>query len=104
MTRSKGLTKLKKHGREYSAAEEMAKDHFFEAAEETADLLAEFDQRGLEKGPALGGALTQIITHLIAVSPDTPSAMGLLSSCIANAAQHAEGFIETTHEAPDNIH
>jgi hypothetical protein len=30
--------------------------------------------------------------------------MGLLSSCIANAAQHAEGFIEVTHEAPDNIH
>ena len=95
---------MKKLGREYSAAEEIAKDHFFDAAENTADLLAEFDQRGLEKGPALGGALTQIITHLIAVSPDTPSAMGLLSSCIANAAQHAEGFIEVTHEAPDNIH
>lgn len=95
---------MKKHGSEYLVAEEMAKDHFFEAAEQTADLLAEFDQRGLEKGPALGGALTQIITHLIAVSPDTPSAMGLLSSCIANAAQHAEGFIEVTHEAPDNIH
>ena len=95
---------MKKHGSEYLVAEEMAKDHFFEAAEQIADLLAEFDQRGLEKGPALGGALTQIITHLIAVSPDTPSAMGLLSSCIANAAQHAEGFIEVTHDAPDNIH
>ena len=96
--------KFKKHGNEYSPAEEIAKDHFFDAAECTADMLADFDQRGLEKGPALGGALTQIITHLIAVSPDTPSAMGLLSSCIANAAQHAEGFIEVTHEAPDNIH
>jgi len=96
--------KLKKHGNEYSPAEEIAKDHFFDAAECTADLLAEFDQRGLEKGPALGGALTQIITHLIAVSPDTPSAMGLLSSCIANAAQHAESFVEVPEETPTHIH
>lgn len=95
---------MKKHGKEYSLAEETAKHDFFEAAECTADLLAEFDQRGLEKGPALGGALTQIITHLIAVSPDTPSAMGLLSSCITNAAQHADGHIIVTHEGSDQIH
>jgi hypothetical protein len=86
--------KLKKRGSEYSSAEQIARDHFFEAAECTTELLMEFEAMGLEKGPALGGALTQIITHLIAVSPDTPSAMGLLSSCIGNAAQHAETMME----------
>lgn len=91
---------MKKHGSEYSSADEVARDHFFEAAECTAELLMEFEAMGLEKGPALGGALTQIITHLIAVSPDTPSAMGLLSSCIGNAAQHAETIIE----AEETIH
>jgi hypothetical protein len=96
--------KLKKHGNEYSQAEEIAKDHFFEAAKCTADMLADFDQRGLEKGPALGGALTQIITYLIAVSPDTPSAMGLLSSCITNAAQHAESFVENPKQISLHIH
>jgi len=84
-------------------AEEQAKDHFFHAADCTAELLAEFDAMGLDKGPALGGALTQIITHLIAVSPDTPSAMGLLSSCITNAAQHSEATIISAQPS-DQIH
>ena len=65
--------------------------------------MEEFDAMGLGKGPALGGALTQILTHLIAVSPDTQTAMGLLSSCISNAAFHSETTI-ITHPCSDEIH
>ena len=82
---------------------EEAKVDFFTAAELAQDLIEEFDSMGLNKGAALGGALTQILTHLIAVSPDTPTAMGLLSSCISNAAlQSAMPII--THHVSDEVH
>ena len=92
----------KKHGNASSLAEQ-AKDDFLTAADCTQELLEEFDAMGLGKGPALGGALTQILTHLIAVSPDTQTAMGLLSSCISNAAFHTETTI-ITHPYSDEIH
>ena len=92
----------KKHGNASSLAEE-AKEDFMTAAECTLDLLEEFDAMGLGKGPALGGALTQILTHLIAVSPDTQTAMGMLSSCISNAAFYSDNTI-ITHPSNDEIH
>ena len=92
----------KKHGNASSLAEQ-AKDDFLTAAECTQELLEEFDAMGLGKGPALGGALTQIITHLIAVSPDTQTAMGMLSSCISNATFYTETTI-ITHPSSEEIH
>ena len=92
----------KKHGNASSLAEE-AKEDFLTAAECTLDLLEEFDAMGLGKGPAIGGALTQILTHLMAVSPDTQTAMGMLSSCISNAAFHVDKC-GVTHKGSDNIH
>lgn len=94
--------KSRKHGNA-SSADEKSKEDFFVAADYTAELLSEFDAMGLEKGPALGGALTQIIAHLIAVSPDTPSAMVMLSSCISNAAFHQDNCT-VTHPGSNNVH
>jgi len=93
--------KLKKHGSAFSP-DERSQEDFFHAVDCTAELLEEFDAIGLEKGPALGGALTQIIAHLIAISPDTASAMGMLSSCISNAALNVERGV--SHEGNSNIH
>tara|TARA_B110000879_G_scaffold211737_1_gene305377 strand:+ start:205 stop:498 length:294 start_codon:yes stop_codon:yes gene_type:complete len=82
--------KLKKHGNDYSKAEEQARKDFYTAAELAAEMLEEFNTMGLAQGPAIGGALTQLMTQLLIMSPDTSSAIGLLSSCMSNAAAHAE--------------
>ena len=69
--------KSKKHGNESLSDEqaEQAKEDFFYACDCTAEMLEEFAAQGLHTGPALGGALTQIIAHLILVSPDTAAAI-----------------------------
>jgi hypothetical protein len=83
--------------------EDKIKDDFFDACDMTADLLIEFDRLGLERGPALGGALTQILSYLMAVSPDKTSAMTMLSSCLSNAAiNHDER--QQTHESNELLH
>lgn len=94
--------KSKRHGNEL-ISDEKAQEDFFHAVECAAELLEEFDAMGLEKGAAIGGALTQIIAHLIAISPDTASAMGMLSSCISNAAFHIDKC-GVTPDGSENIH
>jgi len=82
---------------------EQAKEDFVCAMDCAEELLEEFEAMGLQTGPALGGALTTIITHLIAVSPDTPTAMGMLSSCITNAAFSID-ITAVSHPGNDEIH
>jgi|TARA_R110000822_G_scaffold78474_2_gene188004 hypothetical protein len=96
--------KLKKRGNDYSKAEEQARKDFQTAADIAAEMLEEFDTMGLAQGPAIGGALTQLITQLIIVSPDTPSAIGLLSSCMTNAAAHAEESLIGYFDTGDPVH
>jgi len=81
---------FKKHGNAFSVADEKDEEDFFTAAECVQELLEEFNSVGLREAPALGGALTQMLTHLIINSPDTQTAMGLLSMCLSNAAIKAE--------------
>jgi hypothetical protein len=88
--KDKGLMTLKNRDNESSKADAKLRDDFGNAAKMMAALLKEFDARDMNAGPALGGALTQIITHLINISPDVPCALGLLSSCIAKAAYQSE--------------
>jgi len=97
--------KLKKHGSESlsDSEAEQCKEDFFYACDCTAELLEEFSARGLQIGPALGGALTQIIAHLIMVSPDTTAAMELLSSCINNATLNVQNAT-ATHHGSNEIH
>ena len=83
---------MKKHGNEYSKAEDedkKAETDFYTAADLAGEMLEEFSARNLQTGPAISGALTQLISQLLVVSPDTPAAIGLLSSCMTNAAAHA---------------
>ena len=83
--------------------EDKIKDDFFDACDMTADLLVEFDRLGFERGSALGGALTQILSYLMAVSPDKASAMTMLSSCLSNAAIN-QNEIQQTHESTETLH
>jgi len=65
---------------------EQAKEDFFCACECAAEMLENFAAMGLYTGPALGGALTELIANLLEVSPDKESAMQMLSACIHNAS------------------
>ena len=83
---------LKKRGSEFykDDAQEQAEDDFFAAAHTTVDMLEQFHRDGLNPGAAIGGSLTQILTYLIDVSPDSAAAMALLSNCMSNAAYQTE--------------
>jgi len=95
---------LRKLGKE-SSLDEAAKatEDCFHAMERTAELVADLDEIGLERGAALGGALTHLLTHLIAVSPDTQTAMGMLSSCISNATFNADSADISSHPGTSSI-
>lgn len=81
---------MKKLGKE-SLSDNVTKaaHDFFEAIEHTDEFVKYLDDLGLDKGAALGGALTYLISCLIRTSPDSTAALGLLSSCMQNAAFHA---------------
>jgi len=101
---------LKKRGNEFykddaqDQAEAQAEDDFFEAARLSLIMLEEFEVRGLNTGAAIGGALTQILTHLIDVSPDIPSAMTLLSASLNNAAFQTESLSAVPLQDGDVVH
>lgn len=67
-----------------------AREDYLSAAEMAAQLIDEFEGMQLDTVPALGGALTQLIAHLIHISDDVPFAMSLLSTCILDAALETE--------------
>lgn len=95
---------MKKLGKEYLWAENEAQNDFLTSARAQSDLLCELDKLGLQKGAVLGGALTQIITHLIAESPDVSTAMGLLTSCINNATTYGNDFYIIFPHSSKEIH
>ena len=65
-------------------------EDFQDAAASVAELLLAFDAEGMDKAAVIGGALTQLIFHLMATSEDNDDAMELLSVCIQNAAIYRE--------------
>ena len=101
---------LKKRGNEFykddaqDQAEAQAEDDFFEAARLSLIMLEEFEVRGLNTGAAIGGALTQILTHLIDVSPDIPSAMTVLSASLNNAAFQTDSLSVVPLQDEDVVH
>jgi len=82
---------------------EQAKEDFFYACECAAEMLEDFAAMGLCTGPALGGALTQLIANLIAISPDKEAAMQMLSACIHNATINVSDK-RSTHYPSSEIH
>jgi hypothetical protein len=85
---------LKKLGKEsLSDNATKAEQDFFEAIEHTDEFVKYLDDLGLDKGAALGGALTHLMSRLIRMSPDSTTALGLLSFCMQNAGFHAGDLI-----------
>ena len=97
--------KSKNHGNVYLADEyaEQAKEDFLYACDCTAEMLEEFAAEGLHTGPALGGALTQLIANLLEISPNQDAAMQMISSCIANASIKLTTK-QQTHCSTDQVH
>ena len=84
--------------------QDQAEDDFFEAARLSLIMLEEFEARGLNTGAAIGGALTQILTHLIDVSPDIPSAMTVLSASLNNASFQTDSLSVVPLQDEDVVH
>lgn len=97
--------KLKRHGSASLSDEdaEQAKDDFFYACECAAEMIQDFAAQGLYTGPALGGALTQLIANLLEISESQESAMQMLSACIHNASANISDK-KATHFTSPEIH
>ena len=65
-------------------------EDFQDAAASVAELLMVFDEEGMDKTAVLGGSLTPLIFHLLAITEDQEIAMKLLSECIKNATVYRE--------------
>ena len=76
-------------------------DSFDEAGQRVEDLLDEMAKDGHGAGAVMGGALTAIIFRLIISSPDSTTAIGMITSCMASGARAAVEYenenAETTH-------
>lgn len=81
-----------KHGNVFyvdSFSEEVEPD-FREGAAAMADLIDQFEYKNLDRGAALGGALTQVLYDIMVLSPNIQTATGLISSCMTSASMQVE--------------
>jgi|TARA_R110000823_G_scaffold205303_1_gene336222 hypothetical protein len=80
-------------------------EDFWESCELTAELLDDFEELELSTGPALAGALTQIICRIIAITPTENEALQLLTRCFNDASLHVTKIKGTlTHYGDDSVH
>ena len=61
------------------------KEDFHISVELMHELFQQMEEEGIEMAPALHGALSAILFKVIRMSPDTETAFGLISSCMASA-------------------
>lgn len=93
----------KKHGEPSSLSDDItAEEDFFYALQSTKELIDEFNENGLELGPALCGTLTSALAQLIRIAPDKTSSMKLLSSCLHNAILEVES--DKFYDQPPVLH
>ena len=76
-------------------------DSFDEAGQRTEDLLDEMASEGHNAGAAMGGALTALVFRLIISSPDSTTAIGMITSCMASGARAA---VEYENEKEETAH
>ena len=76
-------------------------DSFDEAGQRVQDLLEKMSDEGYDVGAVMGGALTAIIFRLIISSPDSTTAIGMITSCMASGARAA---VEYENENPKTTH
>ena len=76
-------------------------DSFDEAGHRIEELLDEMAKEGHNAGAVMGGALTALVFRLIISSPDSTTAIGMITSCMASGARAAVEYenenAETTH-------
>ena len=78
-----------------------SRDSFDEAGQRVQDLLEKMSDEGYDVGAVMGGALTAIIFRLIISSPDSTTAIGMITSCMASGARAA---VEYENENPKTTH
>ena len=76
-------------------------DSFDEAGQRVQDLLEKMSDEGYDVGAVMGGALTAIIFRLIISSPDSTTAIGMITSCMASGARAA---VEYENEKEETAH
>ena len=76
-------------------------DSFDEAGQRVEDLLDEMADEGHNAGAAMGGALTALVFRLIISSPDSTTAIGMITSCMASGARAA---VEYESEKEETAH
>ena len=62
------------------------------AGDERTKLGEQLEKDGLHAGAVLGGMLTTLIFRLIISSPDSTTAIGMITSCMASGARIAADF------------
>jgi len=75
---------------DFSLTEE--EEEFFISANETAEMMKTLSKRGVSQSAAIGGALTQLLTQLFVGSTSQAEALGILSSCLSQAADNSDKF------------
>jgi len=77
-------------------------EEYFTSANETADLMKDLANRGINPAAAMGGALTQLLTQLFLGSPSQSEALGILASCLAQASENSEKFDSLINSLSDS--
>jgi len=70
----------------------MSEQDYDRAGEEINALIDELQDEGLNAGAVLGGMLTALVFRLIVSAPDSSSAIGMITSCMANGARIAAEY------------
>lgn len=70
----------------------MSEEDYDRAGEEINALIDELQDDGLNAGAVLGGMLTALIFRLIVSSPDSTTAIGMITSCMASGARIAAEY------------
>lgn len=73
--------------------EKEATEDFFMAKEFAGELLEDFSEVGMQMGPAICGALTEILIFLFRHSPDTATATTILQTGLDNATSNIENTL-----------
>ena len=76
----------------------MSEADFDRAGDEINALIDEMMDEDLDAGAVLGGMLTALVFRLIVSSPDSTTALGMITSCMAGGARIAAEYEEFENE------
>jgi len=82
----------------------MSEKDYDKAGDELNKLVERLEKEGLHAGAVLGGMLTTLIFRLIISSPDSSTAIGMITSCMASGARIAADFENECAKEEEVIH